>query len=393
MLRPVIYVTITQKGENRNRKLFVDFVNNYNFVDSWDKLTGTGKLILPKNIYVTDAVTLKRFPLFGVNKNIGGFNSEPIIKRGDEITIEQKYVYWDEDLNQKDTETPTIFSGYVAKVGAGMPIELEIENNMWLLKQIPMKNQSFKVGTSLESILTEALAGTNFTVNYLTSTTITFDNMLLSVNNETVAQFLARLRKDYFLYSYFRGNELRVGSLVYIEDEAKEKIFKFQENIIDGGDLKYNRKDDIVLSAVASNHVQELTGKTTKDGKAKTRNKRIEVLVTLKNDKVISKIVGKGEKPDPAVEGERRTFTFPFAKTNEELIKLATEQLQKYYYSGFKGSFTTFGFPFVVFGDNANIQNDILPEQNGIYKIKAVEYTGGIGGLRQKITLDYKLNL
>jgi len=393
MLKPVVYITFEQQGAGRSRKLFVDFVNDYNFKDSWDKLTGTGKLVLPKNIHVTDAVTLRRFPLFGVNKNVGGFNSEPIIKRGDKITIEQKYIYWDENINQKDTPTVEIFSGYVSKVGTGMPIELEIENNMWQLKQIPMKNQVFKLGTSLEKIFTEALAGTQFTVNYLTDTTITFDNQLLSVNNETVAQFLARLRKDYFLYSYFRGSELRIGSKVYIESEAKTKIFNFQENIIEYSDLKYNRKDDVVLSAVASNHIEVATGKTTKDGKAKTKNTRIEVLVTIKNDKVISKVVKSGDKADPNVEGERRTFTFPFAKTEAELTQLATEELKKYYYSGFKGSFTTFGFPYVVFGDNAQLVNKLLPEQDGLYKIKAVEYSGGVGGLRQKITLDYKLNV
>ena len=33
--------------------------------------------------------------------------------------------------------------------------------------------------------------------------------------------------------------------------------------------------------------------------------------------------------------------------------------------------------------------NDLLPEQNGRYKVKEVQYTGGIGGLRQEITLHY----
>ena len=43
------------------------------------------------------------------------------------------------------------------------------------------------------------------------------------------------------------------------------------------------------------------------------------------------------------------------------------------------------------FGDNAEIVNDILPEQNGTYKIKGVNYSGGVNGLRQDIELDYKL--
>jgi hypothetical protein len=35
--------------------------------------------------------------------------------------------------------------------------------------------------------------------------------------------------------------------------------------------------------------------------------------------------------------------------------------------------------------------DDKLPERNGVYKIKAVEYKGGTGGLRQVIELDYKI--
>jgi hypothetical protein len=207
----------------------------------------------------------------------------------------------------------------------------------------------------------------------------------------TIAQFLEKLRKDAFLHCYFRGTELRVGSIVYIEAEAKTKTFQFQENII-SSDLTFVRKDDIVLSAVASNHIEELTGKTTKDGHAKTRNSRIEVLVWFdRSGKFQSKEVKKGDKPDANVDGERKTFHFLEAKTTADLISLAKASLQKYYYTGFKGSFTTFGTPSVDFGDNAIIINDILPEQNGTYKIKAVNISGGVNGFRQKIELDYKI--
>ena len=196
-----------------------------------------------------------------------------------------------------------------------------------------------------------------------------------------------------FFFPYFRGNELRIGSLVYIDAEAQTKTFEFQNNII-SSQLEYNRKDDIVLSAVATNHVQEVVGQT-KEGTPKTKNKRLEVLVTFKNGKnePTTKVIGTNEKPDPNIDGERRTFTFLEATTTDQLIELATIQLKKYYYSGFKGKFTTFGTPYVQFGDNAQIINPLLPEQNGIYKIKGVEYSGGVDGYRQTIQLDYKINI
>ena len=95
----------------------------------------------------------------------------------------------------------------------------------------------------------------------------------ITAENETIATFLAKLKKEAFVFSYFRNNELRLGRIIYIESEAQTKTFEFQNNIIDS-QLEYNRKDDIVLSAVASNHIEEVTG-TTKQGKPKVKNKRI----------------------------------------------------------------------------------------------------------------------
>ena len=72
-----------------------------------------------------------------------------------------------------------------------------------------------------------------------------------------------------------------------------------------------------------------------------------------------------------------------------ELISLATQELKKYYYSGFKGKFITFGIPFVKTGDNIKIIDPVLKERNGTYKCKSVNYTCGMNGIRQEIQLDY----
>jgi hypothetical protein len=354
-------------------------------------MTTGGKIVFPKNMDVVDVETKTRISFFGKNKNIAGFNGAPLLMRGDKVKIEAFYVYWDEDLKEKQTEKRTVFEGYITKINAKIPVEIEVEDNMYLLKQLPMTNGAYGNGVSLEDILTNALNGTGLTVNQLTTTKLTWNNSLMIIENMTIAQFLEKLRKDAFLHCYFRGTELRVGSIVYIEDEAKTKTFQFQENII-SSDLNFVRKDDIVLSAVASNHIEELTGKTTKDGHAKTKNTRIEVLVWFdRAGKFQSKEIKKGNKPDANVDGERRTFHFLEAKSTDDLIKLAKSSLEKYYYTGFKGTFTTFGTPSVDFGDNAEIINTLLPEQNGTYKIKAVDISGGVNGFRQKIELDYKI--
>lgn len=400
MLKPVTHITITQKTDftnsesvvtKREKIFFFDFCNSWEIRDGWENMTTNGKIIFPKNMSVVDTATKTTLSFFGKNKNVAGFNGAPLLMRGDKVKIEAFYIYWDDNLNEKQTEKRIVFDGYITKINAKTPVEIEVEDNMYLLKQLPMTNGAYGSGVSLETILTNALIGTGLTVNQLTSTKLTWDNSLLMVENITVAQFLEKLRKDAFLHCYFKGKELRVGSIVYVEAEAKTKTFQFQENII-SSDLTFVRKDDVVLSAVASNHIEEKTGKMTKDGHEKTRNSRIEVLVWFdRSGKFQSKEVKKGDKPDANVDGERKTFHFLEAKTTADLINLAKTSLEKYYYAGFKGSFTTFGTPAVDFGDNAVIINDLLPEQNGTYKIKAVDISGGVNGFRQKIELDYKI--
>jgi len=400
MLKPVTHITITQKTDftnsesvvtKREKIFFFDFCNSWEIRDGWENMTTNGKIIFPKNMSVVDTATKTTLSFFGKNKNVAGFNGAPLLMRGDKVKIEAYYIYWDDNLNEKQTEKRIVFDGYITKINAKTPVEIEVEDNMYLLKQLPMINGAYGSGVSLETILTNALIDTGLTVNQLTSTKLTWDNSLLMVENITVAQFLEKLRKDAFLHCYFKGKELRVGSIVYIEAEAKTKTFQFQENII-SSDLTFVRKDDVVLSAVASNHIEEKTGKITKDGHEKTRNSRIEVLVWFdRSGKFQSKEVKKGDKPDANVDGERKTFHFLEAKTTADLINLAKTSLEKYYYAGFKGSFTTFGTPAVDFGDNAVIVNDLLPEQNGTYKIKAVDISGGVNGYRQKIQLDYKI--
>lgn len=393
MLRERTYITIEQNSEGRNKKMYFDFCHSWDFANNWEDLSAKGSLVLPKKVYYVDLQTRKKISLYGANKFL-----KDQFRKGDKIKIESRYIHWDENLNEKQTPLITIVEGYINGVKAELPIEISFEDNMFLLKKTPMPNKAYAPGQSIESILQEAIKltnstfGVNFKVNVFSDTT-GIENTILTSQNETIAEWLAKLKKEANVKVYFRGDELRVGHLLYIEQEAQTKIFEFQNNII-SSDLEFKLKKDTVLSAVASNHITEVNG-TTKQGKPKTKNKRIEVLVTFRDGLTspITKFIKEGDKPDPNVDGERRTFIYPDAKNEADLIVRAAEDLKKYYYDGFKGKFTTFGTPHVQFGDNAQLVNKYLPEQNGLYKIKGVEWSGGVDGYRQVITLDYKLNV
>ncbi len=387
---------------NRNKTISFDFCEEFNWKTSCKNMTDKGSITFPKNLFYKDENGQSK-PFNGDRVNVGGFNSSPLFLRGDKVELKAGYSYVNTSGAQI-TETATIIDGYISKVNAGVPIQLEVEDNMWVLKQVPLTNRTFESGTSLESILSwvvetanksNALKKTNTQFVFKPLTTTTFDQLI--VNNETAAQLLNRLHRQYRFFSYFRGNELRCGSLRYVPDEAVTETFIMngeKGNVCaENQELEYQRKDDITLSAVAHNVVTENAGGTTKDGHSKTAKRRLEVFVSLFNGELTSKAIGKGERVPTNDEGERREFFFPECKTEAELISRAQKELEQYYYDGLRGSFKTWSIPFVKHGDNANLKNPLYPEQDGLYKIGAVEYFGSVtDGLRQVIELDFKID-
>lgn len=391
-----IVQTPSKSYPNRTKTLTLNFVTEFNSSDSWRELTNKASITFPKNIYYKDANGVLQ-NLGNKNTNIGGFSAnDPMFLTGDKITIVAGYTYFDK-LGNVVANAPggnlpsvsTIFSGYIVRVDSKKPITLHLEDNMYQLKQIAAPSMTFPASQySMEQMLQYLLKGTPFTVNQTAQTNIGD----FITQNETVCDVLNRLRKTYHFESYFRGNQLRLGIIVYIESEAVLHNFSFQDNII-SDELQYQRKDDIVMSAVAYSFNKVLTGKTRKDGKASSQSQRLEVLVTLQNGSFTTKIRTPGQTADfaPNTVGERRTLYYNNVYSTAILTNYATLTLQKYFYTGFKGTFTTFGLPFVKMGDNANITDNILPERNGIYKVKSVKYSGGVNGLRQVIELDYKI--
>ena len=93
--------------------------------------------------------------------------------------------------------------------------------------------------------------------------------------------------------------------------------------------------------------------------------------------------------------GERHDFYYPIdinqkAPSVNDLFNYGVEHLKKYFYTGFKGSFETIGFPFIRWNFNINLIDPILSDRNGQYKVKKVVRKGG-EGIVQKIFLDYRI--
>ncbi len=414
MLRLLSKITITQqpsdKFATRNAVYILEFLNEVESASSWQNLTDTGKIILPRKAYIKDekgnrvnwfgqvfyagevTVTASgEAPIASQSPFLTGQKVVPIIFKGDKIRIELGYNYPTQE-KAENIEMNIVFDGYITKINPKMPVELELEDRMWQLKQVKTPNKVFSSTTyTVQKMIREMLDGDPRTkdITLITGTSLgekieTNIGDEFRTQDETIAGVLERLKKDAHLNSYFRNvpqadgsfkSELRCSGIVYYPSDRKTHTFVFQKNII-SDDLTYSKLDDLKLGAkcYSINKEEVATGGTNKNGTKKIKHKRLEVFV--------------GEK-----EGEIRTLFFWDVHDLVKLKELGERELRKFYYEGFTGKFTTFGIPFVKHGDSVILQDNVLPERNGEYLVKSVDRTFGQGGYRQTIELHLKLSI
>lgn len=384
------------KYPNRNLNFSVDFVNLFEVFSSWENLTNNCNIVFPKNIQAKTQ-TNQQINISGNTITLSG-EDNPLFLRGDKVNLSVGYWYNDENGNQQQY-VKLLFSGYISKVESRMPIRLECEDAMFILKQTKAPDKVWGNGVSLQDIVKELVKGTGVEVSTLSTTKVEFTVGTFFTKNETVAQVLARLKRVYKIGVYLKDNVIRIGYPTYYPDDVQDPFkpykFIFQHNII-SHNLAYSRKDDINISCVAQSYYTEFNGASTIDGNTKTSNKKL--IVFLQNEigsgNISSKVINSTTEIPQNEGGERFTFFFPFAKTAKELTELAKNELQKKYYTGFKGSFETFFMPYIPLGDNIIIEDRMMPDRNGTYKVKGVNYKGGAGiGIRQNIFLDYKIDV
>ena len=403
MLNLISKVTITQQPTaiypNRNLITTFSFVNNIEINSAWQNLTDTGKLIMPKKVYFKDQFG-KPFTWDGRDIISGLPEKVPTVLRGDKIKIELGYTYDVLKINETNiglteqikTVVNKVFEGYIVNVDNRIPIELHFEDNMYVLKQVQAENKtwsknSYTVETMLEEMLSK-IPNNPFTVKKTINGTPKETNIGdFTTENETIAEVLNRLQKDFRLESFFRGNELRCGFIVYYPEDIKENVFKFQYNII-GDDLLYKRKDDIIIGIEANAYKQTQTGKTNKDGTKKFKTEKVSYFGYFKNNEL--NIVSVDKKP-ATFDGEIRTISLRDMPENQ-VKEYVTKEINRVTYDGWRGKFTTFGLPLVKHGDIVQLIDEVIPERTGKFMVKGVQTNFGVGGFRQEITLDLRVD-
>lgn len=387
MLNLICEIKFTQQPTadypSRSASYSLDFVNEASIVSTWENLSDTAELVLPQKIYFLDQYG-KKFSWQG--KNIGGgVNTAPIIMRGDKVSMKFGYEYYDTRKKRRVREINEVFAGYVSQVQSKKPMTISCVDNMWKLSQIEAPNKTW-TGYTLQGVLKELLAGTGFTLKDSISGTpvVTKIQPVLVTQNQTVLQVLEMIQRNYKIESFFRGNVLYSAAFRYWTDDVQEKVFRFQENIIED-DLKYSRTDDVQLGIQAYSFGKFSSG-VRKDGKPKNGLKRYECFAIYKRGKL--QILDA--KP-AGWEGELRTLNLA-AESLAELKDLVQKNAYKLIYDGFVGSFTTFGLPYVRHGDNIILRDAVLPDRNGTYKCKKNEMKFGMNGFRQVLHVDMRVD-
>ncbi len=259
-----------------------------------------------------------------VDKN----NLKDTIPKGSEVSIQIGY---------KSSGLTEIFKGYVVRVKPTIPIEIECEDLMWKLKQIQItenaKNETF------QSYLSKVLP---YPVDC-------FDMNLpkFVVNKLTGAQLLDQLKSDYGFPIFVRNDKITVGKQYDPEQNKKHKfiIDAAVNTNVKSQELEYTSKDDV--------------------------NMKVTAISNLSNGEKIEVTIGDAD-------GEERTLNF-FDLKKDDLTTIATKEMERLRYDGFRGEFTAFGMPLVFHGDIVELISAKESDKNGSYFVDAVTYAFGQG--------------
>lgn len=192
--------------------LVFPFVNQVSVESSWEDLTDTCVIRLPKRVKVN-------------KKSILSY-----IQTGMPVKVELGY----------DGVYHTEFEGFVARSPKPtIPIEIECEDPMWKLKQTKITKHYSNIG--LKALLQQIAPGYPI---------VAYDFVIpdLRVSNGTPAQVLKEIADTYGFRSFFRNGTLITG-VVYGQD-LPEVVYHLQENVV-SNTLEYRRKEDIKIKIEA----------------------------------------------------------------------------------------------------------------------------------------------
>jgi hypothetical protein len=301
-------------------------------------LSNTAKLELPREFRnAVDPV--------GKSVNISGKSILDFMKRGDAIKIEFGY----------DGDLQTEFDGYVANVGAEMPLLLECEDEMFQLKKAPRITKFIKSGKLIDILKAVVPA------KYAIECNADYSIGKWLIEDATPYNVLEELREKAGIRAYFKTpGILCVGMIVDFKAETVHK-YNFSETVRRGSNLKFEQKE----------------------------SKPIFLTVESKQANGTVLKITKGEKG-----GDEKTIKLWPNMTKSELELWADKQQMSVSYDGFEGALDGWCYPRTKPGDAAQLYRPFYKDrhQDGRYFIESVTIdVNGTDGIKRTNNLSYKL--
>ena len=316
---------------NKRSKVYVfPYHHEVTVTRSFDVLTQTAKIVLPRNINLPD----------GTNLYAG---ENPVMMRGDIVEISAGY----------HPNMEVVFKGYISRVDSKIPVTILCEDEMFQLKQQLVPNFTLDADAStLKEVLSKSEISTKYTVEQISANLGKFRTQ----RKPSKAWILQTLRNAFGFYSYFVDKILYVGLASW--GNGKEHTIVFERDVY-GTELQFLRSDDVKI---------QIKG----------------ILVKGDNTRV--------EKEYGDVDGDQRTV-YHYGENEADLDATCERFLSRSKYTGYRGTFTTRLEPIMTHGDIVNIQSYKDTSRNGKYLVKSVTLTVGVKGGRQKVELERQLSV
>lgn len=216
--------------------------------------------------------------------------------------------------------------------------------------------------------------------------------------NYTVGDWFRQLKDNGWAHIFFYPNSYTLNTSIFRYNHNpfslgnpngyQSFLFTFQENILTNK-LEYKRTDTLLQGAIVKSTFT-ITGvqKPVPGVDANSKPEKttpIQVFVGTPGGKIVTFLYG------------RKSASIPLNQVQENALEAdmkqwGTRKLADYYYEGYRGSVTIFGYPYVRHGDQITIEDKNYPERTGTYMCNKVIYTSGTGiGLRQEVFLGEKI--
>jgi hypothetical protein len=256
--------------------------------------------------------------------------ADRLLRRGGKVVIRLGY----------NDALHTRFIGYIREVYGGIPTKITLDNPMWILKQNTINDSwdSETLGGFIQRVIPKTIK------THCDDANVQLGSFRIS--NSTPAQAIEKLLQTYPLYATFLiiGDEpvLHIG-LAYPNLGRKEIVFKQGVNIINTDNLQWRNAEEV----------------------------KVKVLVKVK--KYANGTENEEQYEFGDTDGQQVIF-YQLNIDRDAAGKYAEAKLNQLKYTGYYGTFDTFGSVPVNKGDVARLE---LEQGSGSYLVKSVRVDFG----------------